>query len=120
VFLDHWHTPQETAFAILIAAWGGNADFLQVLRPLGNMEMGHLTSLQTKIIPSGTDAGDAISAIVLAIHMITEFTTLKSGKPGSYTRKIVLLTDGQGMIEDEGMEQIATKINECGINLVVM
>jgi ATP-dependent DNA helicase 2 subunit 2 len=84
------------------------------------MEMGDLTELQTKITPSGTDAGDAISAIVVAVQMITEFTKLKSGKPGSFARKIVLLTDGQGMIEDDGMEQIASKINECEIGLVVM
>lgn len=82
--------------------------------------MDHLAELRSQIIPSGTDGGDAISAIVLAVHMITEFTKLKSGKPGKFARKAVLLTDGQGMIEDEGIEQIAAKINECGIALVVM
>jgi ATP-dependent DNA helicase 2 subunit 2 len=84
------------------------------------MELDHLPELQNKIMPSETDAGDAISAIVLAVQLITEFTKLKSGKPGIYARKIVLLTDGQGMIEDEGIEQIAKKINECGIRLVVV
>jgi ATP-dependent DNA helicase 2 subunit 2 len=84
------------------------------------MEMDQLAELRSQITPSGTNAGDAISAIVLAVHMITEFTTLKSGKPGKFARKIVLLTDGQGMIEDEGIEQIAAKINECAITLVVM
>jgi ATP-dependent DNA helicase 2 subunit 2 len=84
------------------------------------MEMNQVTELRNKITPSGTDEGDAISAVVLAVHMITEFTKLKSGKPGSFARKIVLLTDGQGVIEDEGIEQIARQINECGINLVVM
>jgi ATP-dependent DNA helicase 2 subunit 2 len=84
------------------------------------MELDHLPELQNKITPSQADAGDAISAIVLAIQLITEFTKLKSGKPGSYARKIVLLTDGQGMIEDGGIEQIAKKINECGIRLVVV
>ena len=84
------------------------------------MEMDHLTELRRKIQPSGTDAGDAISAIVVAIHMISEFTILKSGKPGKYARKIVLLTDGQGLMESNGIEAIATKINECDIDLVVM
>lgn len=82
--------------------------------------MDHLAELRSKITPSGTNAGDAISAIVLAVHMITEFTKLKSGKPGKFARRIVLLTDGQGIIEDEDIEQIAAKINECGIVLVVM
>jgi ATP-dependent DNA helicase 2 subunit 2 len=84
------------------------------------MEMDHLTELRRKIRPNETDAGDAISAIVLAVHMISEFTTLKSGKPGKYARKIVLLTDGQGFMEDEDIDSIATRINECNIDLVVM
>ncbi|KAE9379177.1 putative Ku family DNA helicase [Stipitochalara longipes BDJ] len=93
---------------------------ISVLRPLGNMEMHQLAELRKQITPSGTDAGDAISAIVLAVHMITEFTKLKSGKPGSYARKIVLLTDGQGMIDDQGLASIAKQINECDISLVVI
>lgn len=84
------------------------------------MELSQLAELRSKMAPSRTDAGDAISAIVVAVHMITEFTKLKTGKPGSFARKIVLLTDGQGMIEDAGMEQIAAKINEWGISLVVL
>jgi ATP-dependent DNA helicase 2 subunit 2 len=84
------------------------------------MEMDHLTELRRKIRPSGTDSGDAISAIVVAVHMISEFTVLKSGKPGKYARKVVLLTDGQGIMEGNGVEAIATRINECDIELVVM
>jgi len=84
------------------------------------MEMHQVAELRARITPSGTEAGDAISAIVLAVHMITEFTTLKSGKPGAFARKIVLLTDGQGAIDDQGLESIAKQINDCEINLVVM
>jgi ATP-dependent DNA helicase 2 subunit 2 len=97
-----------------------NADYTQVLRPLGNMDLHQLDELRAQITPSGTEAGDAISAIVVAVHMITEFTKLKSGKPGSYTRKIVLLTDGQGIIDDQGLTSIAQQINDCEISLVVM
>ena len=84
------------------------------------MELEHLPDLQSKITPGSTNAGDAISAIVLAVQLITEFTTLKSGKLGAFARKIVLLTDGQGMMDDQGIEQIANRINECGITLVVV
>jgi ATP-dependent DNA helicase 2 subunit 2 len=84
------------------------------------MDLEHLPELQSKIAPSSTNAGDAISAIVLAVQLITEFTTLKSGKLGAFARKIVLLTDGQGMIDGQGIEQIANRINECGITLVVV
>jgi len=97
-----------------------NADYTQVLRPLGNMDLHQLDELRAQITPSGTEAGDAISAIVVAVHMITEFTKLKSGKPGSYTRKIALLTDGQGIIDDQGLTSIAQQINDCEISLVVM
>jgi ATP-dependent DNA helicase 2 subunit 2 len=96
------------------------ADFTQVLKPLGPMEMDHLAELRRKITSNETIVGDAISAVVVAVHMISEFTTLKSGKPGKYTRKIVLLTDGQGVMEDEGLESIAKRINDCEISLVVM
>ena len=84
------------------------------------MEMDHLNELRSRIMPNATDAGDAISAIVVAVQLITEFTKLKTGKPGKFARKIVLLTDGQGMIEDADIKQVAHKINECGIELVVM
>ena len=108
------------AFLIMTTSACFTADFSQVLRPLSNIELEHLPELQSKITPSSTNAGDAISAIVLAVQLITEFTTLKSGKLGAFARKIVLLTDGQGMIDDQGIEQIANRINECGITLVVV
>jgi ATP-dependent DNA helicase 2 subunit 2 len=84
------------------------------------MEMAHLRDLQKRIKTSSTDHGDAISAIVVAIQLIEKFTTLKSGKPGKYARKIVLLTDGQGTIEDDDIEPIVERINELGIGLVVV
>jgi ATP-dependent DNA helicase 2 subunit 2 len=101
-------------------AYAVTADFTEVLKPLGPMEMDHLAELRRKITPNETNRGDAISAIVLAVHMISGFTTLRSGKPGKYTRKIVLLTDGQGIMEDEDLESISQRINECDISLVVM
>jgi ATP-dependent DNA helicase 2 subunit 2 len=91
-----------------------------VQKPLGPMEMAHLRDLQKRIKTSSTDHGDAISAIVVAIQLIEKFTTLKSGKPGKYARKIVLLTDGQGTIEDDDIEPIVERINELGIGLVVV
>jgi ATP-dependent DNA helicase 2 subunit 2 len=93
---------------------------IAVLKPLGPMEMPHLRDLQSKIKSSETDSGDAISAIVVAIDLIEKFTTLKSGKPGKFTRKIVLLTDGQGAIDGEDIEPIVQRINELEIELVIM
>lgn len=91
-----------------------------VLKPLGQMTMAALKDLQTKIHPNGTNKGDAVSAIVVAERMINEFTQLKSGKPGKFRRKIIVLTDGKGDIADDGNEEIAKQLNESDIDLVVM
>lgn len=84
------------------------------------MQMPDLNALREQIKPSETNDGDAISAIIIAIDMITEFTTLKSGKPGKYGRKIVLLTDGEGHISDEDIGTITEKMNEVEIELLVV
>jgi ATP-dependent DNA helicase 2 subunit 2 len=93
---------------------------ISVMKPLGPMEMPHLKDLQHRIKPSDTDNGDAVSAIVVGIQLIEKFTTLKTGKPGKYARKIVLLTDGQGPLEDDDIDPIAARINELDIELVVV
>ncbi len=57
----------------------------------------------------------AISAIVIAIQMIT-----KHCKKLKYKRKIVLVTDGRGPMEADDVSQITQKIKSDGIELVVM
>lgn len=57
----------------------------------------------------------AISAIVVAITMINEFTrTLK------YKRKIVLVTNGTGPMSGDGLEEIQKKLVQDGIELVIL
>lgn len=99
---------------------GHEYDNISVLKPIGVMKMDDLGLLRPKIKPSETESGDALSAIILAVHMIDKATTLKTGKPGKYGRKIFLLTNGQGRTEDEDIESTAEKINETGIELKVM
>ncbi|KAF4629482.1 hypothetical protein G7Y89_g8662 [Cudoniella acicularis] len=93
---------------------------ITVLKVLGPIEMSHLSDLKRDITPSSTDAGDALSAIIVAVRMIETFTTLKSGKPGKYTRKIVLVTNGQGVMDDSDLDAAAEKINEFGIELLII
>lgn len=57
----------------------------------------------------------AISAIVIAIQMIT-----KHCKKLKYKRKIVLVTDGRGSIDADDVSQITQKIKADEIELVVM
>jgi len=100
----------------------GRCRNISVLKDLGPVQVEHFSSLREKVVTNETEDGDAISAVVVAIDMIEKFTTLKSGLPGKFGRKIVLLTDGQGNIEDEGddIKDIAKRLDEIGIELLVM
>ncbi|TVY31768.1 ATP-dependent DNA helicase II subunit [Lachnellula subtilissima] len=93
---------------------------IAVLKDLGPIEMSHLKDLQKKIVPSSTDFGDAMSAMILAVHLIENFTKLKTGKQGKYKRKIVLVTDGQGPMDGNDLDSLAEKVNELEIELIVV
>ncbi|TAQ85878.1 hypothetical protein B7494_g5778 [Chlorociboria aeruginascens] len=95
-------------------------DNISVLMPLGTVEMSALRQLQKKVRPSNTESGDALSAIVLAVDMIEKATTLKSGKLGKFARTVCLVTNGLGPVDPDQIDQIAQKINDVGIKLVVI
>lgn len=57
----------------------------------------------------------AISSIVIAIQMIITYC-----KKLKYKRKIVLVTNGDGVMNSEGLDQIKEKIKEDNIELVVL
>ncbi|KAH7328574.1 putative Ku family DNA helicase [Stachybotrys elegans] len=88
---------------------------ISVLQELGPMTMSSLRSLQTLIVPSSTESGDAVSAIVVAVDMIDTFT-----KKLKYIRKIILVTDGQGAIDADDIPDIAKKMNDSKIQLTVL
>lgn len=98
----------------------GSYAHISILKDLGMLEMGDLKSLQRTITPSNTDEGDAISAIVIATDRIEKFTTLKTGKPGKFVRKIILLSDGQGEMNGDDIAAIADQLNALEIGLTVM
>lgn len=87
---------------------------ISVLHPLGPLNLSDLDSLRRNIQPSETEAGDAISAIILASELIDAGTRIGGGKAGKFTRKIVLLSNGHGSIDDETDDSIAARINEVG------
>ena len=93
-------------------------------KTLGSCGMNDVRNLQPKIVPSRTVEGDTMSAIALAVQEITEATMLKTGKPGKFDRKIVLLTNGRGYIDpdglDEHLDEIAKKINAVDMQLSIM
>ena len=75
-----------------------------VLKPLGLMDIPSLEDLRSKIHSSNTEKGDAVSAIILAVDLVDRYTTLKTGKPAKSGRKIVLVTDGQGSMDDDNFD----------------
>jgi len=90
-------------------------EHISVLQELGPMTMSSLRHLRSSIQPSHTHGGDAISAIVVALDMIETFT-----KKLKYNRKIILVTNGMSPIDDELSEDVANRLNECNVELVVM
>lgn len=57
----------------------------------------------------------AISAIIIAIQMISKYC-----KKLKYQRRIVLVTDGRGLIDEDGAPEISKKIKQEGIELIVV
>ncbi|KAI1437697.1 Ku70/Ku80 N-terminal alpha/beta domain-containing protein [Xylaria sp. CBS 124048] len=90
-------------------------EHISVLQPLGPMTMSSLTSLRQRVKTSHTVTGDSISAIVLAVEMITEFT-----KKLKYKRKIILITDGEAPMDNSDIGDIARKIKTSNIQLTVL
>ncbi|KAL9049711.1 MAG: hypothetical protein Q9206_005394 [Seirophora lacunosa] len=84
-----------------------------------------LKQLRRKVGVSNTYNGDgtvdrvrnAISAIIIAIQMIT-----KHCKKLKYKRKIVLVTDGRGVLEEDpdSVSEITKKITEDAMELVII
>ncbi len=92
-------------------------EHISVLQDMGQLLLPGLKQLREKVGVSSTDEGDAISAIVIAIQMITKYT-----KKLKYKRKIVLVTDGQGSLDadPEGIAEISKKIKADEMELVVL
>ncbi len=95
-------------------------DHISIMQPLGSMNMTQLNKLQDSIKVNKTEEGDAISALIVAIEMINKFTRNAKGEPLKYTRKTVLMTNARGPIDDGDVDEVAKKLNEDGIQLVVV
>lgn len=88
---------------------------ITVLQELSQMLMPQIRTLRSSLVVSSTDAGDALSALVIAIQMISVHC-----KQLQYERKIVLVTDARGIMQTDGLSDIVAKINEDHIKLVVL
>ncbi|OJJ51346.1 hypothetical protein ASPZODRAFT_127412 [Penicilliopsis zonata CBS 506.65] len=90
-------------------------EHISVIQNIGQVLMPDIRKLREVLKPSSTDAGDAVSSIVLAIQMISSYT-----KRLKYKRKIVLVTNAEGLMNNDGIDEIAKKIKEDGIELVIL
>lgn len=94
---------------------GDGYNNITIQQEVGQMLLPDLKKLQHNIKPSNTDAGDALSAIIVAIDLIEKMT-----KKLKYQRKIFLMTNGYGQIDGDGVSDIAEKLNQDNIELVIM
>lgn len=88
---------------------------IAVLQDIGPMTMTSLKQLQSSIVPSNTDTGDAISAVVVAVDMIATFA-----KHLKYKKRVYLITDGTSPMDGDDLEDITSKINDDGVELFVL
>ncbi|KAL8959686.1 MAG: hypothetical protein Q9193_003490 [Seirophora villosa] len=89
---------------------------ISVLQEISSTFLPELKQLRRKVGVSNTYNGDAISAIIIAIQMIT-----KHCKKLKYKRNIVLVTDGRGLLEEDpdSVSEITKKISEDAMELVI-
>ena len=90
---------------------------ISVLQPISQIMMPDLRKLDALIKPSNTDDRDAVSAIIIAIQMISNHC-----KKNKWKRKIVVVTNGSGVmdVDPDNGQDIVKKINADGIELVVL
>ncbi|KAK6344565.1 ATP-dependent DNA helicase II subunit 2 [Orbilia brochopaga] len=86
-----------------------------VLSPMSQFLMPQIRSLQNLLHPSHTEEGDGISAIVVAMDLIEKFC-----KKLKYIRNIVFLTNGNGMYELDGLDDITKQIKDQDIKLTIL
>lgn len=90
-------------------------EHITVYQELGQVQLPDLQNLQKIIVPNKTGQGDAISAVCVAVMMIA-----KTCKKLKYKRKIILVTSGHGELDTELLSDIADKIKEDQIELVIL
>jgi ATP-dependent DNA helicase 2 subunit 2 len=88
---------------------------VSVLQPLDQILMPQLRELRELLQVSQTEAGDAVSAIVIAVQMI-----LEKCKKLQYVRRIILITDARAPMLTDDLPQIRKKIAADKIELTIL
>lgn len=92
-------------------------DLRELIKPSHTTEGDGTCNIPTVMVffRSISHSATAISSLILAIEMIVRYC-----KKLKYKRKIVLVTDGTGAMDTDGIEGIVSKINEENIELVIL
>lgn len=53
-----------------------------------------------------------VSALAVAVQLMDSATSNKAGKPLKYERRIIIVTDGRGEMDDDDLDAIAMKIRD--------
>ena len=88
---------------------------ISVITPIQQILMPELQRLPTLLVPSNTDTRDGLSAIIIAVDVI-----MKHCKHLKFRKKIILITNGTGTIDDDDIDDTAQQIKDNGIELVVL
>lgn len=95
---------------------GDGYDNLAIFKEVGPVSLPDLKTLKTKLLPSDENiSGDAMSAIILANEMIVQFT-----KRNNWDRRIYLITDGMGAIDESDVDDISQRLNDIGVTLTIV
>jgi ATP-dependent DNA helicase 2 subunit 2 len=77
--------------------------------------MPQIRKLEFFLKPNKANKGDGISALVFAVQML-----LTHSEKRKYINNIVMITNGTGTFDAEGLDVITSKIKAQGINLVIL
>ncbi|KEF52768.1 uncharacterized protein A1O9_11185 [Exophiala aquamarina CBS 119918] len=90
-------------------------DHISELQPITQILMPQLQELPKLLKPSRTDDRDVLSGIIIAVDMI-----MRHCKHLKYKKKVVVVTNATGQIDDDGIKDTAEQFKNNGIELVVL
>lgn len=88
---------------------------INVIQTIQNMEMQQLKRLPDQLVPSRTDSGDALSAVILGVDML-----MKHCRHLKFIKKLFLITNATGSLDADDIEQTAAQIKQNDIQLTVL
>lgn len=90
-------------------------DNINIIQPIQNMLMPELRGLPDGLRVNQTDDGDALSAVILGVHMLMQHC-----RQLKYTKKLYLITNGTGPLDPTDIESTAAQIKQNNIQLTVL